>query len=86
MIAIWSYALPPLLLLAALAWGYAARRHNVNTVDSLWSLFFLIVSGLYLLVGGQLAPTSLLLFAFVALWAIRLSLHLSLRNAGKDIG
>jgi steroid 5-alpha reductase family enzyme len=83
MIAIWSYALPPLLLMGGAAWVYAASRRNVNIVDSLWSLFFLVASAIYLWAGGEWTVTSLALFALVALWALRLSLHLTLRNAGK---
>ena len=83
MIAIWTYALPPLLLLGTLAWVHAAWRRNVNIVDSLWSLFFLVASAVYLVVGGDTRPSSLLLVTLVALWSLRLSLHLTLRNAGK---
>jgi steroid 5-alpha reductase family enzyme len=83
MITIWTYALPPLLILGAMAWGYAASRHNVNIVDSLWSLFFLVASGVYIGFGGQWTPPSLGLLALVALWSLRLALHLSIRNQGK---
>lgn len=83
MITIWTYALAPLLILGAMAWGYAASRHNVNIVDSLWSLFFLVASGVYIGVGGEWTPTSLGLLALVALWSLRLALHLSIRNLGK---
>ena len=83
MITIWTYALPPLLILGAVAWGYAASRHNVNIVDSLWSLFFLVASGVYIGFGGQWTPPSLGLLALVALWSLRLALHLSIRNQGK---
>lgn len=83
MITIWIYALPPLLLIGALAWAYAAGRRNVNIVDSLWSLFFFVAATVYLVAGGQVIASSLLLFTLVALWSLRLSLHLALRNAGK---
>ena len=53
MITIWTYALPPLLILGAMAWGYAASRRNVNIVDSLWSLFFLVASGVYIGFAGE---------------------------------
>jgi steroid 5-alpha reductase family enzyme len=84
MITIWIYALPPLVVLGAIAWGYAANRCNVNIVDSLWSLFFLTTSGVYIGFGGQWTATSLGLLALVALWSLRLSLHLSIRNMGKS--
>lgn len=84
MIAVWISALPLLLLLGALAWLRASSRRNVNIADSLWSLFFLIASVMYLIVGGQMTLSSMLLFTLIALWSIRLSLHLTVRNAGKS--
>lgn len=83
MMTIWTYALPPLLMIGSVAWVRAARLRNVNIVDSLWPLFFLIASAIYLMVGGQFTTSSLLLLVLVALWSLRLSLHLTLRNAAK---
>lgn len=79
----WLATLPVLLVMAVLGWTYAASRHNVNIVDSLWSLFFLLAAAIYLLAGEAYELTSLGLFLLVAIWAIRLSLHLGYRNAGK---
>ena len=83
MITVWTYALPPLLLLGAMGWGWAASRRNVNIVDSLWPLFFLVASGIYIGFGAQWTLTSLGLLALIALWSLRLALHLYLRNKGK---
>lgn len=77
------YALPLLLLIGSLAWLYAYRRENVNIVDSLWSLFFLLASTVYLLLAETLTTPALLLYGLVLVWALRLSLHLLQRNAGK---
>lgn len=78
------YALPLLIVIGSAAWLYASARHNVNIVDSLWSLFFLVASLVYLGATPQLMLSNILLLTMVAVWAIRLSLHLSLRNANKD--
>lgn len=78
------YALPVLIAIGSTAWLYASARHNVNIVDSLWSLFFLVASIVYLVFASQLVLSNLLLLGMVAIWAIRLSLHLSVRNANKD--
>ncbi|MCB1773496.1 MAG: DUF1295 domain-containing protein [Gammaproteobacteria bacterium] len=83
MIGTWMVTLPLLLVMASLGWAYAARRENVNIVDSLWSLFFLVSAVVYLAAGGAVMPSSLLLFVLVAAWSLRLSLHLAWRNAGK---
>jgi len=77
------YVLPVLLVIGSIAWLYASRRENVNIVDSLWSLFFLVASVIYLAMSPQLLLSNILLTGLVAVWAIRLSLHLSLRNANK---
>lgn len=84
MITHWLYSLPLLLLVACLAWMHAYRRHNVNIVDSLWSLLFLLASLVYAATTSHFTFSSGLLLALVALWSLRLSLHLLLRNAGKD--
>ncbi len=76
-------ALPWMLLAGSIAWLYAASRKNVNIVDSLWSLFFLLAALIYLYRSGQYTLTTLLLVDMVALWALRLSVHLSIRNANK---
>jgi len=78
------YALPVLIIIGSVAWIYASARRNVNIVDSLWSLFFLIASLIYLLAAPQLMPGNVALLLMVAIWSMRLSLHLSLRNANKD--
>lgn len=78
------YALPVLITIGSAAWLYASIRHNVNIVDSLWSLFFLIASMVYLFVAPQLMLSNIIITTMVAIWAIRLSFHLSLRNANKD--
>lgn len=84
MIADWIWSLPVLLAMGAAGWIYAYRKQNVNIVDSLWSLFFLAAAVVYMLLAGERAASSWLLLALVAAWSLRLSLHLSLRNAGKS--
>jgi steroid 5-alpha reductase family enzyme len=73
-------ALPWMLAMALLAWGVATRRRNVGLVDIFWSLFLLVAALSYL--GGQASVSrrALLVLTLVALWALRLALHLGLRN------
>lgn len=83
MMTAWLSSLPLLLVMGAGGWLYAFRRSNVNIVDSLWSLFFLAAALVYAALASRMALSSWLLLALVAAWSLRLSLHLSLRNAGK---
>lgn len=83
MISLWLSSLPFLLLMGLAGWWYAWQRGNVNIVDSLWSLFFLAAALMYWLVSPASGATALLLLLLVALWSLRLSLYLALRNRAK---
>jgi steroid 5-alpha reductase family enzyme len=76
-------ALPLLLTMAFAAWLYSRKIHNVNIVDSLWSLMFLAACSIYLLGVDEIGGRNLCILLLVALWAIRLSVHLTIRNWGK---
>ena len=72
-----------LFAIAGLGWLYSFYRHNVNIVDSLWSLFFLSGSLFIVYINGQFSIEYLLLLVPIAIWALRLSFFLLLRNHNK---
>lgn len=76
-------SLPWLLVVAAGFWVYSLVRNNVNSVDTLWSLMFLLVTG-YCLAAADAAPDnrSLLVLGLVLAWSLRLAGHLLVRNWG----
>ncbi|MBV8657602.1 MAG: DUF1295 domain-containing protein [Burkholderiales bacterium] len=73
-----------LIGMALIGWAYSAVRRNVNIVDVMWSLFFLVSSIVYCLGAGS--STNLLrahlVLVMVALWATRLATYLALRSHG----
>ncbi len=87
-------ALLALIAAATLTWGVSVWRRNVAIVDSLWSLMFLLAASFYFvqaptwdapaaagtLPGPETRRTVLLVL--VALWALRLSIHITVRNWG----
>lgn len=79
----WLSSLPLLLMMAVFGWLYAYRRYNVNIVDSLWSLFFLAATIVYVVRSEETSASTFILLTLVAIWSLRLAIHLSLRNAGK---
>lgn len=83
MIILWLASWPLLLVMAIAAWAYAYARGNVNIVDSVWSLFFVMAMLVYTVLAPVIGLTVLVLLLMVVLWGLRLSLHLALRNAGK---
>ena len=78
----WLAALPLLLAMALAAWAVATARCNAGLVDIAWSLFFLAAALVYACGGSHDGPRAWLMLALVACWALRLAIHLALRNWG----
>ncbi|MFT5259970.1 MAG: steroid 5-alpha reductase family enzyme [Saprospiraceae bacterium] len=67
-----------------LTWLYSLYRRDVSSVDSLWSLMFLAAAIIFVNSSGSSHSTKqILVLVLLAIWSIRLSLHLSIRNHGK---
>jgi len=79
-IELWVTAPPALLALALIAWAIATVRHNAGLVDIFWPLFFLAGAGVYATASAQQGPRALLVLALLAIWSLRLSIYLALRN------
>lgn len=78
-----SLAFLIVLLLATTFWVVSLLKKNVSIVDSLWSMMFLLMLGLYVLQQDDIGPRATLLLALVSFWAIRLSLFIGIRNHGQ---
>lgn len=73
----------PLLALAVMAWLYSLARDDVSIVDGLWSLMFLLVVLVFTGLGGMAGSRTMLVIGLVSIWALRLSLHITIRNHGQ---
>lgn len=71
------------LLIGLLAWVYSIPKRNVAIVDGLWSLMILASLSVYLLLSPAAGARGLLVLLMVSAWAVRLSVHISVRNHGK---
>lgn len=80
---VYFIALMAILLVAGLAWVASVVVGKVSFVDSLWSLFFLLAAAVFAVSVDALSARALLVLALVALWSIRLSLHITIRNWGE---
>jgi len=80
LIAIWLWGLWPIALLAVVAWGICTAKHNVGLIDIFWSLFLLIAGISYALRAYELNSTAWLVLLLLAAWALRLAVHLAVRN------
>ena len=82
-IAAYGLAFALILFIAVLFWVVSLVRNDVSIVDSLWSLMFLLILTLYMGITGEQGPRGWLVLALVAIWAIRLSVFIAIRNHGQ---
>ena len=75
-----------LLLIIALVtvlWVISVFLINVSIVDLFWGLGFVIVNSFYCYSSSTFSSRRILLLVLVAVWGLRLSVYLALRNIGK---
>jgi steroid 5-alpha reductase family enzyme len=82
-IQIYLQALLMILIMMSLIWILSVALKNVSVVDSFWGPGFVIVCFFYFLRTGGTDIRKLILLTLVAIWGIRLSLYITLRNMGK---
>ncbi|MCH9692989.1 MAG: DUF1295 domain-containing protein [Gammaproteobacteria bacterium] len=80
---IYLTALALILLVGAAAWVVSVLIRDVSFVDSIWSLFFLLAAVFFAVSFEQLSFRGQLVLVLVAVWALRLSLHITVRNWGE---
>lgn len=80
---IYLIALGAVLLVAALAWVLSILINDVSFVDSLWSLFFLAIAIIFFVDASPESARSIIVLSLVAVWALRLSAHITIRNWGQ---
>jgi steroid 5-alpha reductase family enzyme len=71
------------LVIAVSAWLVSVAKQDVSIVDSLWSLFFLALTITYVVMAPALSERAYLVLFVVTVWAVRLSLFITLRNWGE---
>ena len=79
---IWVGALGAIAILALLCWIASIPLRDVSIVDRAWSLLFVAAAGVYALALGSARPRVVLTGALLLAWALRLALHITLRNWG----
>jgi steroid 5-alpha reductase family enzyme len=80
---IWYSALPVLLVAATLSWLVSLPLRSISHAHALWSLMLFAAGVVYALGSDPRGPRLSLVLWLLALWAARLSIHLTARNAGK---
>jgi steroid 5-alpha reductase family enzyme len=76
-------ALYLILAVGFAAWLVSLVRKDVSTVDSLWSLFFLLAGVVFAVTSLPLTPRGELVLVLLAAWSLRLSIFITARNWGE---
>ncbi|MEE4216975.1 MAG: DUF1295 domain-containing protein, partial [Xanthomonadales bacterium] len=79
----YALALAFIAALALAAWILSILRRDVSHVDSLWSLMILTSLAVYLVISEATGARANLMLLMVTIWALRLSLHITIRNHGE---
>lgn len=80
---VYGAGLAAVLGMAVAAWLLSIPRRDVSFVDSLWSLFFVALTMTYITLAPALTERAYLLLFIVTVWAVRLSVFITLRNLGQ---
>jgi len=83
MLTIAFQALSLMALLAFGAWLVSLRKNDVSIVDSFWPLLILTGAATYVLATPETGLRAVVVVTLVALWAIRLSAHITWRHWGE---
>ncbi|MBN8590973.1 MAG: DUF1295 domain-containing protein [Anaerolineae bacterium] len=76
--------LAAILIYMTLIWLWSVRTSNAGIVDVFWGPGFLLAAIIYYTQTPEgFLPRKVLIVTLVALWGLRLGLHLGLRNIGK---
>jgi steroid 5-alpha reductase family enzyme len=80
---VYGASVAAMLVLAVAFWIISLVRNDVSIVDSLWSLMFLLLLGLYTAMADVDGARSAVVLVLVAIWAVRLSAFITIRNHGQ---
>ena len=72
-----------ILVLTTCTWALSVIKRDVSIVDGLWSIMFLVAALVYSSNVDLYTSRSSLILTLVLLWAVRLSLHIIIRNWGE---
>ena len=80
---IWLLGLLLIIVFVSLIWVLSVVLKNAGIIDIFWGLTFVLVTGFYFYVTPEISARKILVSTLVAIWGIRLSVHIFMRNLGK---
>jgi steroid 5-alpha reductase family enzyme len=72
-----------IIAIMTMLWGLSLKNRDASIVDRVWGLNFIALSLAYAYLTPEIYWRNLLVLTFVAIWGLRLSIHIHVRNRGK---
>ncbi len=76
------HGLAAALVLTTAVWAWSVRARDVSLIDRWWGPLFVLLAGFWLLRLEAAHPRGLLITALVAVWGVRLGVHIARRARG----
>jgi len=80
---IYLLAFAAILSMMTILWLISIKIRNVSIVDLFWGFGFVVAAAVYFIFTEGFGTRKILLITMVAIWGLRLSIHLAWRNLGK---
>src|SRR3990172_2285241 len=71
-----------IMLMMTLLWKVSVRIENSSIVDIFWGAGFVLAALVYFALADGFTTRKILVLGVVAIWGLRLSLHIFFRNRG----
>ena len=78
-----ALGLAAIVALSLATWVVSLFKRDVSVVDSMWSLFLLAGGVVYAALAPQMNTRGWIVLVLLALWSLRLAVHLTMRNWGE---
>lgn len=80
---IYLLGLTVIFIFFTLVWVFSVLVKNAGIVDIFWGLGFVLVSAFYFAATPEFSNRKIIVMILIAIWGIRLSVHILIRNIGK---
>lgn len=80
---IYLLAFAAIMSMMTILWLISIKIRNVSIVDLFWGFGFVVAATVYFIFTEGIETRKIILMVMVAIWGLRLSIYLALRNHGK---
>ena len=80
----WGFSLAIIVGFMTLIWIVSVVIKNAGIVDIFWGFGFVLVAWVFFFLTGDVTTKKILVVSLATLWGLRLTIHIFIRNHGKE--